>query len=360
MKFSDKLSMTSKMLLTKRGLIFEDVISETDYNNLGLNMTNLIDIDEIRPVGLIDGTSSQIRLEVHSYYLEPHSKVELLEFYPYIRERLVTKPGEIMIKGDTGVFRENFEMDIGKCFTQNDKRFCKEFTIPTFEEREGNCANFLLDKSGTNKCEMVELEVPMIVKSDCHGNDSFISSFHSSYGVDVTCNGRLEKGVELDAGIHEIKTECKLNSGDVVLTPQVKAKASENFVTKLIEKARYREGLDFSLIVTCVVVVSVCGVLIIFNITLMMFLCCPDGAKRFFSGICCRIRLSITLGKEPQIEDPTHDDPGRMVGTNTVTDTKGYTRVTGRRNSQSSIGSANVGPMFALKHSYRSGESDVD
>jgi len=262
-----------------------------DFDNSEINVTGLIEIGNITIIGRKRNFENQFEAKIELIYAHPGAEVKIFEFHPYIREPLVPESGKILITPSLEVFKVNLDMDSGSCSTFNGRKFCKEFGIPQFEERESNCAKYLLDKTMTNECRLAEPEFPMAVKSDCHGEEGLVSSFHSPYSLELTCNDKPEQVVELTAGIHEVNTECKIKSGGTILVPQIKTKVDRDFATKLVEVFRAKGNVDHTLLLVCVVVICISILLLVLNVGLIVCLCCPKYLEDKECRSCCVISL---------------------------------------------------------------------
>jgi hypothetical protein len=268
-----------------------------EFDESSVDQINLMEIGEMTILGKKVGFDNKIEVKIEMLYVRPEAEVKVFDFHPYINDRRVPEPGKMIITPLVEIFKKNFDVNSELCSEFNGEKYCKSFDLPQFDEKESNCAKFLLDKIGTNECELTEPEFPMAVKSDCHGEESLVSSFHSPYSLEFTCNDKPEKVTELSAGIHEIKTDCKVKSGATILVPQIKTVAEKNFVTRLIEIFKTNGDDNFKLILVCVIVVCVSILLLALNVVLIICLRCPDSIKN--KGRCCCI-IKISRRKTDQ------------------------------------------------------------
>lgn len=333
-------------------------LDQLELHSEYFNVTELIEVGNLTIIGKVGGADDRLVAKLELVYTQPGVEVKIFDFHPYAREPIVPIGGKLILTPNTEVFKKEFEVNLEECSDSNNEKYCKNFNMPRFEEKEGNCGKYLMGRISWNDCDTFEPVGPTIIRSDCHGEDNFVSSFYEPYSLEVTCNEKSEQTTELSAGIHEVKTECKVKSGETVLVPQLKSGVSRDFTTRMVEIFRTRGDLNHTLLLVCVTITCLCILLLGLNVGLMICICCPRQARNLQCHGCCMLRINrsrrnsrgIELGLATKVQAPVVPvlKEGKAPQTPSVgaghPDTHGrvYREITGKKSSirRESLGKA--------------------
>ena len=235
---------------------------------------------------------SSIHASLNYFQADEQNDIEIIKVNPFSKYKYSPVEGYIMKEKGKGIFMKEY-IKPSMCSETALGKVCKDFKAPVYEERDVNCAKYLLGIMNENNCQSRNKDIPTVVRSNCNGTDSLYSSHYTSYDIDMVCNDadlnmlHIET-LHLDAGLSKIDTECKLKTGDLVLAPQTVAMAVGRAAIERIDIIPKFEWISSKMILVIGITVTVIFLSILLNVWLAIKFCCPEYFEKIKCRCCCR------------------------------------------------------------------------
>ena len=159
------------------------------------------------------------------------------------------RDGFLVKKGEQFHFEETYrEFGLNCRIAEDSQEICKKYAFRPISKKSRNCASYLLGKSLDNTCDLEPTPKRILVRTDCYGNDtSIISASMEAQTYQLYCNDAFTRSLEIQSGVHRIRTACSIRTDEEILSPQVVKSASlESSLESIDDKSQHQTTGDLT------------------------------------------------------------------------------------------------------------------